>query len=278
MYGGNIRFTTATYFAVAFIALFTIGGISGVMHASPPVDTQQQDTYFIVAHIHYVLFGGAIMGIFSGIYYWFPKMTGRFLNETLGKINFWLLFLGMNLTFFPMHFLGVSGMPRRIYRYDEGLGWDEWNMVATIGSYVIAFGVLVFVFNFFRTMGQEKTAGDNPWDGGTLEWATNSPPPEHDFDTIPEVRDRDPVWYGPRPRHRAAHAGRAGAHPPAAAVVLPADHRPRRAAARSGGALAPRADRARRRHHRLRGLGLDAGAHGVTSFASNEARSTRSTL
>ncbi len=195
MYGGNIRFTTATYFAVSFIALFTIGGISGVMHASPPVDTQQQDTYFIVAHIHYVLFGGAIMGIFSGIYYWFPKMTGRFLNETLGKINFWLLFIGMNLTFFPMHFLGVSGMPRRIYRYDEGLGWDQWNMVATIGSYIIAFGVLVFVFNFFRTMGQEKTAGDNPWDGGTLEWATSSPPPQHDFDTIPEVRDRDPLWY-----------------------------------------------------------------------------------
>jgi cytochrome c oxidase subunit 1 len=195
MYGGNIRFTTATYFAVSFIAMFTIGGISGVMHAGPPVDTQQQDTYFIVAHIHYVLFGGAIMGIFSGIYYWFPKMTGRFLDETLGKIHFWLLFIGMNVTFFPMHFLGVSGMPRRIYRYDEGLGWDEWNMVATVGAYIIAFGVLVFVVNFFRTMAQEPTAEDNPWDGATLEWATSSPPPEHDFDVIPEVRDRDPVWY-----------------------------------------------------------------------------------
>jgi cytochrome c oxidase subunit 1 len=195
MYGGNIRFTTATYFSVAFIALFTIGGISGVMHAAPPIDAQQQDTYFIVAHIHYVLFGGAIMGIFSGIYYWFPKMTGRFLDETLGKINFWLLFIGMNVTFFPMHFLGVSGMPRRIYRYDEGLGWDDWNMVATIGSYMIAFGVLIFIINFFRTMGQEKTADDNPWGGSSLEWATSSPPPEHDFDVIPGVRDRNPLWY-----------------------------------------------------------------------------------
>ena len=195
MYGGNIRFVTATYFAVSFIALFTIGGISGVMMASPPIDTQQQDTYFIVAHIHYVLFGGAIMGIFAGVYYWFPKMTGRFLDETLGKLSFWLLFIGMNVTFFPMHFLGVAGMPRRIYRYDEGLGWDNWNMVATVGSYMLAFGVLVFIVNFFRTMAQERTAEDDPWGGASLEWTTTSPPPEHDFDVIPEVHDRDPVWY-----------------------------------------------------------------------------------
>ena len=195
MYGGQIRFTTAMYFSVSFIALFTIGGISGVMHGSPPIDTQQQDTYFIVAHLHYVLFGGAIMGIFAGIYYWFPKMTGRFLNETLGKINFWLMFFGMNLTFFPMHFLGLSGMPRRVYTYDSGFGWDAWNMVATIGSYILALGILVFLFNFLKTMRQEPTAGNNPWDAATLEWATSSPPPEHDFDVIPEVRDRDPLWY-----------------------------------------------------------------------------------
>ena len=195
MYGGNIRFTTSMYFAVAFIALFTIGGISGVMHASPPVDTQQQDTYFIVAHIHYVLFGGAVMALFSGMYYWWPKMTGRFLGESLGKLNFWLLFIGMNLTFFPMHFLGIAGMPRRIYTYDSGMGWDQWNMVATIGAYILAVGMLVFMLNVARSMRRPQTAPSNPWDGGTLEWATTSPPPEHDFDHIPVVLDRDPLWY-----------------------------------------------------------------------------------
>ena len=195
MYGGNIRFTTATYFSVGFIALFTIGGISGVMHASPPIDGQHQDSYFVVAHIHYVLFGGAIMGIFSGIFYWFPKMTGRFLDETLGKICFWIMFVAMNVTFFPMHFLGLAGMPRRIYTYDAGLGWDTWNFVATIGAYGIAVGVLVFIVNFFLTMRKPMTATDNPWDGATLEWATSSPPPEHDFDVIPPVHDRDPLWY-----------------------------------------------------------------------------------
>ena len=213
MYGGNIRFNTAMYFAVGFIALFTIGGISGVMHASPAVDTQHQDTYFVVAHIHYVLFGGAIMGIFSGIYYWFPKITGRFLDESLGKLSFWIMFIGMNATFFPMHFLGVSGMPRRIYTYESGLGWGTWNLVATIGSYVLAFGVLIFLINFFKTMRQPQTAPDNPWGGSTLEWATTSPPPEHNFDVIPEVRDRDPLWYNrdhgieptPRPEHMHIH-------------------------------------------------------------------------
>ena len=194
MYGGSIRFTTAMYFSVAFIALFTIGGISGVMHAGPAVDSQHQDTYFVVAHIHYVLFGGAILGIFSGIFYWFPKMTGRFLSETLGKWSFWVMFAGMNLTFFPMHFLGVSGMPRRIYTYDEGFGWEAWNMAATIGSYLIAVSVLIFLVNFFRTMRQEPTAPDNPWDGSTLEWATSSPPPEHDFDVVPEVHSYTPLW------------------------------------------------------------------------------------
>ena len=195
MYGGNIRFTTAMMFAVAFIVTFTIGGISGVMHASVPIDTQHQDTYFVVAHLHYVLFGGAIMGIFAGFYYWFPKMTGRFLSESIGKLNFWLIFIGMNVTFFPMHFLGVAGMPRRIYTYDSGLGWDMWNMVATIGAFTIALGALSFVFNVLRALRQPATAEDNPWDGPTLEWATSSPPPEHDFDVVPVVRARDPLWY-----------------------------------------------------------------------------------
>ncbi|MBM3140492.1 MAG: cytochrome c oxidase subunit I [Candidatus Rokubacteria bacterium] len=195
LYGGNIRFTTAMYFAVSVIVLFTIGGVTGVMHATVPVDTQQQDTYFIVAHLHYVLFGGSIMGIFSGVYYWFPKMTGRFLHEGLGKLHFWLFFIGMNLTFFPMHFLGVGGMPRRIYTYDADLGFDTWNMVATIGAYIIAVGMLAFLWNFVRTMRQAPSAPNDPWGGATLEWATSSPPPEHDFDVVPEVHDRDPLWY-----------------------------------------------------------------------------------
>ena len=195
MWGGNIRFSTAMYFAVGFIALFTIGGISGVMHASPSIDQQQQDTYFIVAHLHYVLVGGSLFGIFSGLYYWWPKMTGRLLGETLGKINFWLMFVGMNLAFFPMHFLGVGGMPRRIYTYDADLGWELWNAVATIGAFILALGVLMFMINVARTMRRPQDAPDNPWDAPTLEWATTSPPPEHDFDVIPEVRSRDPLWY-----------------------------------------------------------------------------------
>ena len=195
MYGGSIRFNTAMSFSVAFIALFTIGGISGVMHASPPVDTQQQDTYFIIAHLHYVLVGGALTGIFSGIFYWFPKMSGRFLSERLGMIQFWLWFIGVNMTFFPMHYLGIVGMPRRIYTYDNDLGWGFWNMFETVGAFVIAASVLLFVINFFRAMQQEPNAPDNPWDAATLEWATSSPPPEHDFDVIPVVRARDPLWY-----------------------------------------------------------------------------------
>jgi cytochrome c oxidase subunit 1 len=165
------------------------------MHASPPVDTQQQDTYFIVAHLHYVLVGGALTGIFAGLYYWMPKMTGRFLSERIGKVQFWLWFVGVNLTFFPMHYLGLIGMPRRIYTYETGFGWDFWNLWQTVGSYIIALSVLLFVINFFRSMRQPATAGNNPWEGGTLEWATSSPPPEHDFDVIPAVRARDPLWY-----------------------------------------------------------------------------------
>jgi len=195
MYGGNIRFTTATYFAVSFLVLFTIGGISGVMHASPGIDGQQQDTYFVVAHIHYVLFGGSMMGLFAGLYYWFPKITGRFLSERIGVVSFWFIFAGINLTFFPMHFLGLSGMPRRIYTYEAGLGWDTWNFVATIGAYTLAFGVLLLVVNVVRSLRQPATAPNDPWGAATLEWATTSPPPAHNFDVIPVVRDRDPLWY-----------------------------------------------------------------------------------
>jgi cytochrome c oxidase subunit 1 len=135
------------------------------------------------------------MGLFSGVYYWFPKFTGRFLSESIGKLHFWLFFIGLNLTFFPMHFLGVSGMPRRIYTYDADLGWETWNFVATVGAFVIAAGMLAFLWNFVRSMREEPSAPDNPWDAPTLEWATSSPPPEHDFDAVPLVRARDPLWH-----------------------------------------------------------------------------------
>src|SRR3954465_10326124 len=147
VYGGAVRFTTAMLFALGFIAMFTLGGLSGVLHSVVPADTQQTDTYFVVAHFHYVLFGGLVFGLFAGFYYWFPKLYGRFLNERLGKLNFWTMLVGVNLTFFPMHFLGLLGMPRRPYRYDTGLGWDFLNQLETVGAFIIAFSVLLFIVN-----------------------------------------------------------------------------------------------------------------------------------
>ncbi|MBI2855356.1 MAG: cbb3-type cytochrome c oxidase subunit I, partial [Chloroflexi bacterium] len=194
MWGGSIDLRTPMLFAIGFIFLFIIGGLSGVMHAVAPSDAQQQDTYFIVAHIHYVLFGGSIMAILGGIYYWFPKASGRMLNESLGKVNFWLMFIGMNITFFPMHFLGLDGMPRRQYTYDSAYGWDLWNFVSTIGALLLALGVLVFLHNFFRSLRKGERAGNDPWDGRTLEWSIPSPPPEYNFATIPTVHGRDAFW------------------------------------------------------------------------------------
>ncbi len=195
LWGGSIHLSTAMLFAIGFIVLFIIGGLSGVTHASPPADAQQQDTYYIVAHLHYVLFGGSIFGLFAGVYYWFPKVTGRLMNEGLGKLNFWVLFIGMNLTFAPMHWLGLDGMPRRIDTYDSSMGWDFWNLFATVGSWVIALGVLVFVWNLFASLrkGEEDRTGD-PWDGRTLEWSISSPPPPHNFTEIPTVHGRDAFW------------------------------------------------------------------------------------
>ncbi len=194
LWRGSLHFTTAMHYAVGFVALFVIGGLSGVMHASPPVDSQQQDTYFIVAHIHYVLFGGSMFGIFSGIYYWFPKMSGRMLGEGLGKLNFWLVFIGMNVTFGPMHLVGILGMPRRIYTYPEGMGWTALNQIETVGSFMLGIGLLVFVYNFFLSLRSGAVAGDDPWDGRTLEWTIPSPPPEYNFATIPTVHSREPLW------------------------------------------------------------------------------------
>ena len=202
MWGGQLRFTTPMLFAIGFVLMFIIGGLSGFMHASPPIDIQQQDTYFIVAHIHYVLFGGAIFGIFAGLYYWMPKMTGRVMDERLGKLHFWLTFVAMNVTFFPMHVLGVEGMPRRTWTYGSHEGWDEWNLIASLASFVLGAAQLIFVYNFFKSRSSGELAGNDPWDAATLEWATSSPPPEHDFDREPVVTSSRPLFdqkYGDAP-------------------------------------------------------------------------------
>ena len=194
MWSGEIRFTVAMKFAIALIGMFTIGGISGVMHSSPPADLQQTDTYFIVAHFHYVLFGGSIMGIFAGIYFYFPKITGRMMSERIGNWHFWLNLIGFNLAFFPMHFSGMLGMPRRIYTYDAGQGWDLFNMIATIGTYLLVVSTAIFVWNFLRSRKHGEIAGNDPWGGSTLEWSIPSPPPEYNFAQIPEVTSRYPLW------------------------------------------------------------------------------------
>jgi cytochrome c oxidase subunit 1 len=194
MWGGSIRFTTATKFAIGLVAMFTIGGISGVSHASPPADLQQTDTYYIVAHFHYVLFGGSIMGIFAGIYHYFPKMFGRMMDEKLGTWHFWLNFIAMNLTFFPMHFSGMLGMPRRIYTYDAGQGWETFNKLSSYGAYLLVIATAIFVYNFFRSKSKGPIAPDNPWDAATLEWSIPSPPPEYNFAQIPLVESRYPLW------------------------------------------------------------------------------------
>jgi cytochrome c oxidase subunit 1 len=199
MWGGALRMTTAMWFAIGFIAMFTIGGISGIMHSSPPADLQQTDTYFVVAHLHYVLFGGSMLGLFAGTYYWFPKITGRMLSERIGKVHFWLTMIGFNATFFPMHFLGLHGMTRRIYTYPDDLNFGFWNAFETAGAIVLGISVLVFLGNVVRSLRSGEPAPDNPWDAPTLEWATPSPPEPWNFRVLPRVHSRYPLWEHTHP-------------------------------------------------------------------------------
>ena len=209
VWGGSLQMKTPMYFALGFIAMFIIGGLSGVMHSVAPADLQQTDSYFVVAHFHYVMFGGSIFSLVAGGYYWWPKMFGRVLDETLGKVHFWMMLIGFNLTFFPMHFLGLNGMPRRVYTYAAGLGFETDNLLATIGAFTIASSFLVFLWNIIKTSRRPADAPADPWNGATLEWSIPSPPQHFNFAELPTVDSRDAWWaakrkmggFAPEPKH-----------------------------------------------------------------------------
>jgi cytochrome c oxidase subunit 1 len=193
LWRGTIEFKTPLYFAAGFLALFTMGGITGVMLAVYPINWQVHDTYFVVAHFHYVLVAGSVNAIFAALYYWYPKMTGRAMSETLGKLSFWLTFVGFNATFLVQHALGLSGMPRRIYRYSDLSDWAVLNLISTLGSLILGLGVLVTVYNAVRSLEHGPRVGPDPWKANTLEWFTPSPPPAHNFDAIPRIRSVEPM-------------------------------------------------------------------------------------
>jgi cytochrome c oxidase subunit I len=202
MFGGRIRFTTPMLFAVGFIATFVIGGLTGVSLAVVPLNWQFTDSYYVVAHMHYVLFGGTVFGVFAGTYYWFPKMTGRLLSERLGKLHFALVFVGFHLTFMPQHFLGLMGMPRRVFTYGADSGWAALNLLSTAGAAIMAIGVAVFVWNVIVSLRSGRPSGDDPWDASTLEWTTSSPPPPENFTVEQSVRSGRPLWDRKHPDQR----------------------------------------------------------------------------
>jgi cytochrome c oxidase subunit 1 len=218
LWGGQIRFTTPMLFALGFIWMFMMGGFTGIMHSSPPVDAQQQDSYFVVAHFHYVLIGGSIFALLAGIYYWFPKVTGKLMNDNVGKVFFYTIFIGFNLAFFPMHILGMTGMPRRTHTYKAEMGWADGNYWSTIGALILGLGIAAVVLHVIYSCFKGKPSGENPWDARTLEWETSSPPKEYNFGFTPVINARDQAWenkHGPQEKKMGKIApGSHGIHMP----------------------------------------------------------------
>jgi heme/copper-type cytochrome/quinol oxidase subunit 1 len=197
MFAGKVVLKTPMLFTIGFIFVFVIGGLTGAMLGSVPFDQQAHDSYFVVAHLHYVLVGGMVFPLFGVLYYWLPKITGRMLSEPMGKLSFWVMFVGFNLAFFPMHISGLLGQPRRTFTYEAGLGWDVHNLISTIGAFLLTIGIGITIWNIFTSIRKGNLAGNDPWKSETLEWATTSPPPDYNFDAIPTVESRTPVWDQP---------------------------------------------------------------------------------
>ena len=207
MWHGQLQFTAAMLFAIGFLLAFLMGGVTGIMLASPPLDFATHDTYFVIAHFHQVLVGTAVFGGFAGVYYWYPKMFGRMLRENLGKWHFWLLFVGFWLSFMPQYVVGLRGMPRRVASYPSNLGWQSWNIASTVGAFIIALSFFLLLINFVVSWRNPIPAGDNPWDGHTLEWFTTSPPPHHNYTHLPPIRSERPTWDYNHPDHLTVHHG-----------------------------------------------------------------------
>jgi cytochrome c oxidase subunit 1 len=217
LWGGHLMMRTPMMFALGFVWMFMFGGFSGIMHSAAPADAQQQDSYFVVAHFHYVLIGGSIFALLAGIHYWFPLIFGRKVSEFWGKLSFWVIFVGFNVTFFPMHFLGLNGMPRRTFTYDGNMGWNSANMIATIGALVLGVGIFIYFVVMVYTYFKGEKSGRDPWDGRTLEWSLPNPPPEYNFAVTPTVHARDAFWYEKHhqeeiAREKAEHAKEDAAH------------------------------------------------------------------
>ncbi|MBI2516637.1 MAG: cytochrome c oxidase subunit I [Opitutae bacterium] len=223
LWGGRIVTRTPMMFALGFIWMFMLGGFSGIMHSAAPADAQQQDSYFVIAHFHYVLIGGATFALLAAIHYWFPKFFGRLVPEFWGKLSFWIIFVGFNVTFFPMHFLGLNGMPRRTWTYDANMGWNEGNFIATMGAYTLGLGIFTYFAVLIYTYFKGEKCGSDPWDGRTLEWSIPSPPPEYNFAVIPTAHARDAFWYEKhhqeeiaqeQAEHKKSEADHGGIHMP----------------------------------------------------------------